>query len=262
MKYLLLWQYYTKITNFIKSKTDGILYIKLTNIEQLKYMKSFIFLLSLIFSCSASYLRNRCAQNHQWALTFDDGPSHETIHLLEILDRMNVKASFHFTTTWLQDKEYAAIVKLASLKGHTIGIRLNPEIKMAYATKEEVLASLKTSQSILYKLTKKLAVYVRLPYREASEEQIKFLACNGFVINEHTVESFDFVKNEYTDVTILAAFKSGVADHKGFSAISVQRDIVKTSVDLVGSLIGLIRSQGYKLVNLEQCLPLMKLKCD
>lgn len=52
-------------------------------------------------------------------LTFDDGPSHNTERVLDILERYQVKATFFITG---QQEEYRPMIKKAYEQGHTIGL--------------------------------------------------------------------------------------------------------------------------------------------
>ena len=51
-------------------------------------------------------------------LTFDDGPSHNTPQVLDILDKYNVKATFFVTG---ENARYQSYIRTAYLKGHAIG---------------------------------------------------------------------------------------------------------------------------------------------
>ncbi len=59
-----------------------------------------------------------CPKDHEWALTFDDGPSKYTNELLDYLDKEDIKATFCVMGSHVQ--EYPDVLKRAYQAGHQI----------------------------------------------------------------------------------------------------------------------------------------------
>lgn len=59
-----------------------------------------------------------CPKDHEWALTFDDGPSNYTTQLLDYLDKEQIKATFCVMGAHVQ--QYPDILKRVYESGHQI----------------------------------------------------------------------------------------------------------------------------------------------
>lgn len=59
-----------------------------------------------------------CPRDHEWALTFDDGPSNYTTELLDYLDKEQIKATFCVMGAHAQ--QYPDILKRVYESGHQI----------------------------------------------------------------------------------------------------------------------------------------------
>ena len=65
-------------------------------------MKLFSTALAIVLSVApiSSAVISQCVQNGMFAMSFDDGPTQNTLRLLDILKQYNVKATFHFVTRY------------------------------------------------------------------------------------------------------------------------------------------------------------------
>lgn len=61
------------------------------------------------------------------AITFDDGPTAYTAKVLDQLDDLGVKATFHFTVQNVVRGGIADLMRRAVEEGHTVGLRINPK---------------------------------------------------------------------------------------------------------------------------------------
>ena len=59
-----------------------------------------------------------CPKDHEWSLTFDDGPSNYTTELLDYLEKENIKATFCVMGSHVE--QYPDILKRAYDSGHQI----------------------------------------------------------------------------------------------------------------------------------------------
>lgn len=66
-----------------------------------------------------------CVENGTIALTIDEGPSMYTEQILDILEKENVKACFHFNPT-IRGSEFDDIYQRAIDDGHDVGFRTSP----------------------------------------------------------------------------------------------------------------------------------------
>lgn len=79
-------------------------------------------------------------------LTFDDGPSHNTPQVLDILDKYNVKATFFVTG---ENARYQSYIRTAYLKGHAIGAHSYTHKYSIYQSEETYFEDLGNIEKII-----------------------------------------------------------------------------------------------------------------
>lgn len=94
-------------------------------------------------------------------LTFDDGPSKNTMKILDILKKYNVKATFFVTGTHPENNKY---IKQAYEEGHSIALHTySHRYNEIYASKEAYYDDLKKIQDMVKEITGKKVKIVRFP---------------------------------------------------------------------------------------------------
>lgn len=94
-------------------------------------------------------------------LTFDDGPSYNTIKILEILDKYDIKATFFVTA---ENKNYKYLIKEAHLKGHTIGLHTyTHDYSYIYSSKENYFRDLNQIDEYVEDILGIKTPYIRFP---------------------------------------------------------------------------------------------------
>lgn len=94
-------------------------------------------------------------------LTFDDGPSHNTERVLEILDRYQVKATFFITGQWT---EYKTMIKEAYDKGHTIGIHTySHDYARVYSSVDAYFEDLQAAGELVREQIGYVPCFIRFP---------------------------------------------------------------------------------------------------
>lgn len=94
-------------------------------------------------------------------LTFDDGPSHNTKKVLDILEKYQIKATFFVTA---ENKEYAKYIKEAYQKGHTIGLHAyEHDYEHLYTASKSFLDDLKKNDEYVYQQTGVHTKVMRFP---------------------------------------------------------------------------------------------------
>lgn len=86
-------------------------------------------------------------------LTFDDGPSAEnTVRVLDILKRRNIKATFFLIGENVQ--KHPEVARRIAAEGHTIGIHCNVhDYKMLYRSVDSYIQDFETAHRIVYETT-------------------------------------------------------------------------------------------------------------
>lgn len=94
-------------------------------------------------------------------LTFDDGPSANTLEILDILDHYGVKATFFVTA---QDPEYLPYLKDIAEAGHTVAIHTySHDYGSIYSSPENYFADLNAMNDLIEQYTGKRADVLRFP---------------------------------------------------------------------------------------------------
>lgn len=92
-------------------------------------------------------------------LTFDDGPSDNTLKILDILDRYNIKATF-----FVVSNSKADYIKQVALRGHTVGLHTASHVySNIYSSDEAYYADLKAISDIVEAQTGKKSNIIRFP---------------------------------------------------------------------------------------------------
>ena len=94
-------------------------------------------------------------------LTFDDGPSNNTMKVLNILDRYHVKGTFFVTG---QQPRYFSYIKLLAKRGHAIGLHTySHDYAKVYASVGAFNQDLNKIQNVVVKETGHKSYLVRFP---------------------------------------------------------------------------------------------------
>ena len=133
-------------------------------------------------------------------LTFDDGPSHRTGEILDILKQENIKATFFVLKT---KDEYIPYLKRAAEEGHTIGVHsASHKYKEIYASVDAYLADFTECYNFIYENTGVEPTIFRFPggsvnnYNQATCKDIaREMARRGFIYFDWNVESADSGNN-------------------------------------------------------------------
>jgi peptidoglycan/xylan/chitin deacetylase (PgdA/CDA1 family) len=131
-----------------------------------------------------------CIQDHQWALTFDDGPSNYTSELLDILDKENVKATFCVMGSHVE--QYPDILKRAYEAGHQIASHTYSHPHLMSLTNEEIIYEVKATEEAIEKAIGIKPHYIRPPFGEADERVKRLLQTMGYKVLLWNVDPTDY----------------------------------------------------------------------
>ena len=92
-------------------------------------------------------------------LTFDDGPSSHTSHILDVLKKYDIKATFFVT---MSGKD--SIIKREYEEGHTVALHTASHVyKTVYSTVDGYFKDLEKVQNRVYKITGEKSTIIRFP---------------------------------------------------------------------------------------------------
>ncbi|WP_394204536.1 polysaccharide deacetylase family protein [Shewanella waksmanii] len=188
----------------------------------------------------------------QVALTFDDGPSHYTQQILDILDNHQAKASFF----WMGSKiaSHQQLVKRAQQAGHTIANHSWSHPHGKTLTAEQLWQQqVQPTNQALRKVTSQKPAFYRPPFGEISDEQVKMLAKQGMKTVLWSVDTRD-----WDEQTITAKHISETVIGQGHTEmIALMHDDGgdrSATVTALPVIIKHFQAQGYQLVSLDTLL--------
>lgn len=215
-----------------------------------------LFLLPLLaFTLTSADIINKCQSAGMFAMTFDDGPAEYTGQLLDILQKKNARSTFHLTTQYLTDPNVQSMIKRIASGGHLIGIRTDPAWDLFSMTEDQIKSAVARSANVMSNFIGYYPKFIRLPYKGWDDRIMRAIESTGLIISQHNMESYDYTGDADR---IFNAFQLSISLKAPASGnfISVQRDSIRSSVDVTGRIIDLIKSNGYRLVTLDQCVGL------
>ncbi|KYK56432.1 chitin deacetylase [Drechmeria coniospora] len=209
------------------------------------------------------------------ALTFDDGPFTYTSQILDILDKLQVKATFfitgnnkgngHIDQGWTG---YRDVLRRMYNTGHQIASHtwthrdLNSLVQFDGSTSVELGLRVRKSEMIFNEMAFRnifgwIPTYMRAPYLECAESCQEFMGQLGYHIISTNMDTKDYLSNDPSLIEqARQRFSDGVSTNAAQSSyISLAHDIhLQTVINLTPFMVELSRSRGYKLVTVGECL--------
>jgi peptidoglycan/xylan/chitin deacetylase (PgdA/CDA1 family) len=201
-----------------------------------------------IFNFASSLIINKCVSDRQVALTFEDGPSIKTTRkLLDLLDSLDTKATFHVVT---KHSNYDQVPKLMSeiiSRGHVLGYRLEAEWTLQDVTKQGIQGAVDYRLEMIKKACGKKPKFVRTSYN-ATELVKNALIDSNLILTVPNFESYDY-KEGFSVESMLDRFDSLSLG----SVITVQREFADKLFETTKDFVYHLRSKNYKIVTLQEC---------
>lgn len=157
-------------------------------------------------------------------LTFDDGPSHNTDRILDILNQYCIKATFF--TVGKTNKEYESVYNRILQEGHTLGMHsYSHNYKSIYSSVEAFDEDFKKIREYIKSVTGYEPVFYRFP--GGSSNDVSEIPMENFIkyLNENNIKYFDWNAS------------AGDAEGKNLSAedmiANILKDVKKKDVSVV-----------------------------
>ena len=191
-------------------------------------------------------------------LTFDDGPSENTLMILDVLKKHNIKATFFFSGG--NSESAKKTMKRAADEGHTIGIHsLSHDYKVVYESVEAFLEDFNNTYTSIYEATGVKPYLYRFPggsinnhNREIYKELIDEVTRRGFIYHDWNVSGEDSNKNA-TWSTIYKNVTNGVKGNSGDRAVILLHDSYGkyATVTTINDIIDTLEKDGYTFMPLD-----------
>ena len=215
---------------------------------------SSIFLFSSLLAFANCIIIDRCVKEKDVALTFEDGPSIKTTtELLDLLDSLRVKATFHIVTRHFDYPKVQQLTSEIMNRGHVLGYRLEAEWTMQDVTTAGIQGAVDYRLEMIKKASGKKPKFVRTSYN-ATDLVKNALLASGLIVSVPNFETFDY-KSDFNTESMLKRFDEASLN----SVISVQREFANDLFDTTKAFVEHLRSKGYNIVTLQECTGIEKI---
>jgi peptidoglycan-N-acetylglucosamine deacetylase len=194
-----------------------------------------------------TYCSNKNVSDKLIAVTFDDGPTPETLKVLELLKKYDVKATFFCIGK--QIEKYPDILRQVIDEGHTIGNHTySHSPKMSLWNMEAVLKELTKTDEIIYSIGRVKAKLYRPPYGVTFPQLARAIKVTNHKVIGWNIRSLDAVINDEQRILkrITSRLKPG--------SIILLHDTSQKSVNVLEQLLVVLQSENYKPVTVDRLL--------
>lgn len=180
------------------------------------------------------------------ALTFDDGPSNNTTHIVELLRFYNSRATFYVVGNRVST--YASTIQYCAGQGNEIGIHTWEHAKLTVLSPQEISDQLTLTEQAVEQYAGVTCASVR-PTGGACNDTVKQVAGQlGYYLVNWSVDTEDW-KTRDADSTY-NAIMSGAYD----GAIVLCHDLYESTATAMDRVIPELIAQGYQLVTVSELL--------
>lgn len=212
------------------------------------FYSKLLFCLSIILGVINSLIIKECIKDKEVALTFEDGPSIKTTkNLLDLLDSLEIKSTFHVVTKHINFGEVKSLMNEIIERGHVLGYRLEAEWTMQGVSIEGIQGAVEYRLEMIKKAIGKKPKFVRTSHN-ATDLVKNALLASALIVTIPNFETYDY-KKEFNTQDMIKRFDS--VNLK--SAITVQREFADNLFDTTKTFVEHLRSNGYKIVTLQDC---------
>ena len=180
-------------------------------------------------------------------LTFDDGPSKNTQRIIDVLSKNNVKGTFFFLGTNME--ENPSIVKDVFEQGHSIGLHsYSHNYNQLYRKENGLIEDFNKAQLIYESITKEKTNIIRMPYGSKptlKKEHIAQLEDNNYKFWDWNVDSNDSnSKGKNAEGIINTIEKSISLDMNNLVILMHEKEQTIQSLD---TIIKMLKEAGYSI---------------
>lgn len=194
-------------------------------------------------------------------LTFDDGPSKNTFEVLDILQEMNVKATFFIVGSSISDECEVCLKRMVN-EGHTIGIHTySHRCKEIYCSIERFLEDFNTVYQQIYEITGERVHIYRFPWGsnngyslDIKDSLLSEMERRGFTCYDWNVDTNDSV-GKPTFYSIRSNIEKDLKNNDYPIILMHDSVINKLTVRSLPNIIKMLLDRGYEFDTLDHREP-------
>lgn len=187
------------------------------------------------------YYQTPTTKNKMIALTFDDGPNHNTSKIIDILNKYQVKATFFVLGT--KAKANPNILKKISSSGMEIGNHTYSHKLLTNKSDDYIKEEITKTNELIYNITKKYPTLVRPSYGSFNS---KIRSSVNMPIITWNIDPLDWKYHNSDKI------KENILKKVEDGAIILLHDIYTSTVNAVDKVIPKLLEQGYDLVTVSE----------
>lgn len=191
-------------------------------------------------------------------LTFDDGPSENTLKVLDILDRYDIKATFFVVKA---NEEYEYIYREIINRGHTLGVHAYlHDLNNIYQSLDTFMTDVSSMRNYLYQVTGVMPKYYRFPggsssshFRELSVyDAIGYINSLGMVHYDWNSSAQDAVAGGISSQEIIDNVFADMG--KYYNTVVLMHDSMPrdTTVEALPAIIERLLEEGYEIRAIDE----------
>lgn len=190
------------------------------------------------------FLNNKLInKNKLIALTFDDGPNHNTINILNILEKYNIKATFFILGTNIKGNE--KIIKRMNNLGMEIGNHMYSHTITTRLSNKKILEEINKTDKLIYDITKKYPTLIRPSYGIYNKKFQKIINRPIILWNIDTLD-WKYHNSENIAKKVFKGINKG--------NIVLMHDIYNATANSLEIIIPKLLNEGYKFVTISELL--------
>lgn len=215
-----------------------------------------------------------CLESGTYVLTFDDGPSdvyvarncrralvcvchlgacRSTAQLLDILSANNVQAAFFVVGNRVP--RYSDVLQRARNEGHFIAHHSNSHVDLNALSLAGVRREMNDGEANIASAGCVHPRVMRPPYGRIAGSALDLVQDMGYMVVNWNLDTNDWQLSQGAPATtVYNMVATTMSDEFPGSIIHLQHDLLQSSVDTVANIIDMVRTKGYKLVSLPECL--------
>ena len=207
-----------------------------------------------------------CKKPHQYALTFDDGPSQNTERLLDILNRHQVKATFFVVGSNLASEEGQARLRWIHLHGHQVSNHTKNHVSLPELNDDEIRAQVQDTQKQILSVLgdsaqlRRDSSVVRPPFGNMSSRVQDVFKGIGFSSVRWNADRYDWrekasdlIRSRYLQQLNFIRSQSGDIQK---SILDLNHETSDVTLSVLDEMIPKIKSEGYEFVTVSECIGL------
>ena len=195
---------------------------------------------------------------HKVYLTFDDGPSSNTVQILDILKEYDVKATFFVIGQ--ESEEAKALYKRIVDEGHTLAMHsYSHKYNALYSSLESFKEDFSRIQNYLYEVTGQECLFYRFPGGSSNHvsktdmtQFIYYLNEQGITYFDWNVSSGDATSQAYTPKELVENVMTDVVKYKTSIVLMHDAQAKVSTVKALGTMIEALQNMGAEILPIDE----------